>query len=217
MRLYQLDQDKILEYKIIRTHKETVEYKKTVIDNSEINFYELRTTNLQLVDQVKSEENIDSGYYLKKATDKENEKDTSLVLEPEITKKHTQILNNYINDCSSSPLCIKFENMRPGMHQQDYFLLSQNTVENSKEGCYIFPNIWKMPIELAGITLLEQGKHTGFLEDERLLETFPAELYQIWQINEYDARFLNMQLPGIGKMQKVVEAQGKIINKIKTK
>lgn len=217
MILYQLVQDKILEYKITRTQKETVEYKRKAIDNSKIEFYGLKTTNPHLVQKVKLGENIDSGYYLKNENDTEDRKFASLVLEPEMAEKQEQILNNYINGSLRNPLCIKFENMRPRMYQQDYFLLSQNTVEQSQEGYYMFPNMWKMPLELAGITLLEQKQHTKFLEDERLIEAFPAELYQAWPINEYDAKFLHLKISGIEQMGKVIKAQEKIINKIKTK
>lgn len=213
MILYQLDQNKVLEYKIIRSNKEMTSYKKMVMEKQEPTFYEIKTKSLELVQRIKLGEDIDKGYYFNDS----NGFFSILRTEQEEMPTHKKNLSNYIDGYDNHSSCIKISNLRTKPRQQEYVLLTQKSEKHLNYGYYAFSNIWKMPVELAGMTLLEQEKYTEFLEDRRLLETFPAELYQASQINEYDARFLNMQIQGMESMQRVVEAQGKIISKIKTK
>ena len=72
-----------------------------------------------------------------------------------------------------------------------------------------------MPLELASVTLLEQGRYERFSEDKALLEALPSELYQVLPIGEYNADILKTEIPGIAKMNQQMEIQGKILNKIK--
>lgn len=211
MKLYQLDQDKILEYKIMRSHKEIADYKSKVINSTETMFYNLATIDQELMQKINTGENIDSGY-CEEPTNNQLFMITPCYYQ---NKQRRKILTDYIEDLHHNPTCVKVENTRPGHYETDYFLLTQDPVK--EDLYYTFGNAWKMPTELAGITLFDQEKYIRFLEDENLLASFPSELYQASQINEYDSKFLTTEIPGMEKMNELIEAEGKIISKIKTK
>jgi len=217
MRLYQLDQDRILEYKLIRYQKKEAEYKKELRNSMKkkglafANFYELTTTDQELVKKLNDGENIDEGYY-NEAT---NNKTFSMSPYTTYDMKKEMILIDYNNGLYQDSPCVKIENHRPNHYKQNYFLLPEQV--EKKNDNYTFKNVWEMPIELAAITLLEQGKYDRFLEDEELLSRIPQDIYQLFSINEYDAKILTAKIPMIEQLNKTIEVQGKIIQKIKAK
>jgi len=217
MKLYQLDQDKILEYKLMRYHKKEKEYKKELRSNMKKNglafssFYELITADQALVQKLNAGENIDDGYYNAPTSNKT----FSMSQYPTYDMKKEMILKGYINGLYQSSPCVKIENQRPNQYKQNYFLLTEQVEKENNN--YTFKNVWKMPIECAAMTLLEQGKYDRFLEDEELLSSIPQNVYQLFQINEYDAKILTSEIPMMKQLNRTVEVQGKIIQKIKTK
>ncbi len=213
MKLYQLDQDKILEYKILRSYEKEKEYKKGIISTKDAMFYNITTPNETLAEKIRKGENIDSRYYSKingytMRIIPSYYKDKS----PEETLEEYLHLKDYIENNKPNPTCVKIGNFRPPFYGRNYMLLSQ---EEKNEENYIFKNTWMMPVELASVTLLEQGRYEKFSEDKALLEALPSELYQVLPIGEYNADILKTEIPGIAKMNQQLEIQGKILNKIK--
>lgn len=213
MKLYQLDQDKILEYKILRSYEKEKEYKRGIISTKDAMFYNITTPNETLAEKIRKGENIDSRYYSKingytMRIIPSYYKDKS----PEETLEEYLHLKDYIENNKPTPTCVKIGNFRPPFYGKNYMLLSQ---EEKNEENYIFKNTWMMPVELASVTLLEQGRYEKFSEDKALLEALPSELYQVLPIGEYNADILKTEIPGIAKMNQQLEIQGKILNKIK--
>lgn len=213
MKLYQLDQDKILEYKILRSYEKEKEYKKGIISTKDAMFYNITTPNETLAEKIRKGENIDSRYYSKingytMRIIPSYYKDKS----PEETLEEYLHLKDYIENNKPNTPCVKIGNFRPPFYGRNYMLLSQ---EEKNEENYIFKNTWMMPVELASVTLLEQGRYEKFSEDKALLEALPSELYQVLPIGEYNADILKTEIPGIAKMNQQLEIQGKILNKIK--
>ena len=213
MKLYQLDQDKILEYKILRSYEKEKEYKKGIISTKDAMFYNITTPNETLAEKIRKGENIDSRYYSKingytMRIIPSYYKDKS----PEETLEEYLHLKDYIENNKPNPTCVKIGNFRPPFYGRNYMLLSQ---EEKNEENYIFKNTWMMPVELASVTLLEQGRYEKFSEDTAILEALPSELYQVLPIGEYNADILKTEIPGIAKMNQQLEIQGKILNKIK--
>ena len=218
MKLYQLDQDKILEYKVVRDYEKEKEYKKEIITKKENQFYNIVTGNCILAEKIVKGEAIDSGYYNRKnGFDMEMRPSYYYGKEKEEFLLEYLFLKDYINGIENG-ICLKIENLRPKHFEQNYYLISQRTqVKNRNiEDMYyhFFENSYQMPIELASLTLLEQGKYERFLEDEALLDMIPEQLYQVYPIGEMDACVLNKEIPGVLQMNKVIEAQGKILEKI---
>ena len=213
MKLYQLDQDKILEYKILRSYEKEKEYKKGIISTKDAMFYNIKKPNETLAEKIRKGEIIDSRYYSKingytMRIIPSYYKDKS----PEETLEEYLHLKDYIENNKPNPTCVKIGNFRPPFYGRNYMLLSQ---EEKNEENYIFKNTWMMPVELASVTLLEQGRYEKFSEDKALLEALPSELYQVLPIGEYNADILKTEIPGIAKMNQQLEIQGKILNKIK--
>lgn len=211
MKLYKLDQDRILEYKIIRSHKETVNYKKEIMSKDTPAFYCIETEGQEVAQKIKNGETVDTGYYSGK-----NGRFFSISPYYGLNETRQEILDWYMNGRYENKPCVKLENARPSQYyKRDYLLLTQQAKINGNY--HRFQNMWKMPIELASFTLLEQGKYERFQEDRNLLDSLPVQLYQALQIGEYDAGLLRTELPEIEQMREKIEMQGKIIKKILTK